>query len=72
MNKFSYSLELYKRNIFSLNELKKYNKYIESADKIEEYFYLKNNNLDIIRNNIILSYSFMPTLKYDDRINNSF
>lgn len=69
MNKFSYSLELYKRNIFSLKELKKYQDSIKLADEVENYFINYNSNIDLIRNNIITSYVFKPVMNLDDRIN---
>ena len=69
MNKFSYSLELYKRNIFSLEELDKYKESIKIANEVESYFLERNNNIDLIRNNIILSYNFIRELNLEERIN---
>lgn len=71
MEKYSYTLELYKSKVFNIdtkedcNALKKAS---EDAEKIELYF---NDvpNKDILRENIILSFWFNKHMDYKDRIN---
>lgn len=71
MEKFSYTLELYKSKIFNIDtdkDCKELKKATEDAEKIELYF---NDviNKDLLRKNIILSFWFKKNMDYKDRIN---
>lgn len=71
MGKFSYTLELYKNNIFGIDnesDQKKLLNAAKDAEKIEKYF-SNVPNVDLLRENIILSYKFDKYIDYKDRIN---
>lgn len=71
MEKFSYTLELYKSKIFNIDtdeECEKLKKASQDAEKIESYF-SNVPNKEILRENIILSFWFNKHMDYKDRIN---
>lgn len=71
MDKFSYTLEFYKYNIFNIDtdeQVKEIKKAVKDAKKIEEHF-SSVLNTDLLRENIIISFYFNKELKVEDRIN---
>ncbi len=71
MEKFSYALEFYKNNIFNIendNDVSIMKKAIMDAKKIEQHF---SNvlNIDLLRENIIISFKFNKKLDCENRIN---
>lgn len=58
MEKFSYAVEFYKNNIFSLDNVRLFKLKVKEAEEIEKYFNQVIPNVDFIRKYIIRSYEF--------------
>ena len=69
MKKFSYALEFYNNGTFSLDELKTFEKEVKIAEATEDHFRLFTNEIEAIRDNILISYKFKKELPLEDRIN---
>lgn len=69
MKKFSYALEFYNNGTFSLDESKTFEKEVKIAEATEDHFKLFTNEIEAIRDNILISYKFKKELPLEDRIN---
>lgn len=71
MEKFSYALEFYKNNIFDIetdNDVSIMKKAVMDAQKIEQHF-SNVPNINLLRENIIISFKFNKNIDYENRIN---
>ena len=69
MEKFSYALEFYRQNIFSLDDVDNFKLRVEEAEFIDSYFKDIIPNLDYLRPYVLLSYRFNKEINDYDRIN---
>lgn len=68
MEKFSYAVEFYKNNIFSLDNVKLFKLKVKEAEEIEKYFNQVIPNVDFIRKYVIRSYEFNKSVRRLRRI----
>ena len=68
MEKFSYALEFYRENLYSLDNVNFFEKKVKEAEKIENYFSKLIPNIEYIRPYILMSYRFEKILGYENRI----
>ena len=69
MEKFSYALEFYHRDLFDLNNVDEFQRAVEVAEATENHFMKYTSAIETIRVNILLSYRFKRDLSLEDRIN---
>ncbi len=68
MKKFSYAVEFYKNNIFSLDNTNLFKTKVKEAEEIEKYFSKVIPNTEFIRKYIIRSYKFNKSVRRLRRI----
>ena len=68
MEKFNYDVEFYKRNIFTIEELIERKNESSNAIYVEECLSKLSSNVDIIRDNILISYSLNKNLSKEKRL----
>lgn len=68
MEKFNYDVEFYKRNIFTIEELIERKNESSNAIYVEECLSKLNSNVDLIRENILISYSLNKNLSKEERL----
>lgn len=68
MANFNYGVEFYRRNLYALED-KQFKRRVREAEKLEKYFLEKNGNIDLIRENILISYHLNKKLTITNRLN---
>lgn len=63
MEEFNYGIEFYKRNLFNIADELNFGSKVREAEKLEKMFLEKNGNIDLIRENILISYYLDKEIK---------
>lgn len=67
MKEFSYALEFYNKSYFDLEDTDRFKKQVEIAEQVEKYYLRFSDNIEEIRNSILISYKFRKDLSLEDR-----
>ena len=62
MKEFSYALEFYNKSYFDLEDTDRFKNQVEIAEQVEKYYLRFSDNIEEIRNSILISYKFRKDL----------